>query len=221
MSKSVKLEDATADQLRLWCMMYLGQSMPPNTKPETMAAKLRAIGHEEFEVEENAGGAVAERLPSSRGAGPAPNAPQTVEDYLALYPKGVPDLTGMRDPPVIMMIPHQDKEGGQRPVFVGVNGTSYTIPRGKNVSVPWRYYLALKDAVEATYQPDPNDHYSLIRTDTPSYPIQVVQLPPKAWVLAWEQAQGIGRVDEGDGDAMDPAILALLERAHGGLPTAA
>jgi len=56
---------------------------------------------------------------------------------------------------VMLNIQIMDEPGGDRPVEVAVNGRAMLVPRGKDVEVPWPYYLVLRDAVQYFYDPMP------------------------------------------------------------------
>lgn len=52
-----------------------------------------------------------------------------------------------------ILIPNQDKPGGEEPVPVGVNGRVMYVPRGEPHDVPVEYVEALENAVEFIYEP--------------------------------------------------------------------
>lgn len=69
-------------------------------------------------------------------------------------------------------IAKQDKPGGGEPVFVGVQGVGYTIPRGINVEVPAPVVEVLKNAVQSkVYQDEDGNLHS---EDVLTYPYQIV-----------------------------------------------
>lgn len=62
------------------------------------------------------------------------------------------DSTSQNDPKVTIMIPRQAREGRAEDEYeiVGVNGRLMYIPRGKEWTIPQRYYEVLKNAVQIT-----------------------------------------------------------------------
>lgn len=68
---------------------------------------------------------------------------------------------------VKILIPKTEKE--VRPVFVGVQGTGYTIPRGIEIEVPWKVVHALGNAVESKYDPKTMEERLV-----PSYPFTMI-----------------------------------------------
>lgn len=77
-----------------------------------------------------------------------------------------------KQPRVKINIAKQDKPGGGDPVFVGVQGVGYTIPRGINVDVPAPVVEVLKNAKQDRIfqDEDGNIHSEEVLT----YPFQTV-----------------------------------------------
>lgn len=97
--------------------------------------------------------------------------PEMLGDYPASYPQGQgekgvrveygvnnahPD-TGAFDSLVTLTIPPVKGETS-RPVKVGCNGKAMTLPRGRRISIPFRYYECLLHAVRKEYAPHPEGH---------------------------------------------------------------
>lgn len=176
-TKKIPINEATADQLREYCEVFLGIHVSPNpgTKPETIKAKiLQAKPDIEFienEVEEEP-------------AVPEGAAPQKVDGAKRGYGPG----TSQFDPKVKIRINQSEGPGGNRGVPVGVNGQIMILPRGEVIEVPYRYYLALDQAVQATYHQDPKTHEPIASVGH-SYPFQVIQMPPQEDIEAWHEGQ--------------------------------
>ena len=74
---------------------------------------------------------------------------------------------------VTINVAKQDKQGGAEPVFVGVQGIGYTIPRGINVSVPEAVVEVLKNAVQDIVTQDPESG-EIFKEPVVTYPFQKV-----------------------------------------------
>lgn len=73
---------------------------------------------------------------------------------------------------ITINIAKQDKVGGGDPVFVGVQGVGYTIPRGINIDVPAPVVEVLNNAIqERVYQDDDGELHS---ESVMTYPFQTV-----------------------------------------------
>lgn len=88
------------------------------------------------------------------------------------------------EPMVKIYIHKGTGRGGERPVFVAVNGKGILIPRGSIESVKLRYFNALDVAVETQYFTDPVTN-ELDARDIHSYPFQVHEFPMKEDIERW------------------------------------
>lgn len=73
---------------------------------------------------------------------------------------------------VKILIPSTEAQGGNRPVFVGVNGVSFLIKRDEEVDVPVPVYEVLRNARHTVYKQ--NDDGSLVPREVPAYPFSVL-----------------------------------------------
>lgn len=83
---------------------------------------------------------------------------------------------GANDPIVVLKIQKTSLPGGRDPVPVSVNGVAKVIQRELVAQVPYRFYLALQDALreEVTQDFETGD----LRTDeVTNYPMQVMAMP--------------------------------------------
>lgn len=74
---------------------------------------------------------------------------------------------------ITINIGKQATPGGSDPVFVGVQGVGYTIPRGIDVDVPATVVEALKNAMQDIVTQD-EETAELLHEDVLSYPFQIV-----------------------------------------------
>lgn len=90
------------------------------------------------------------------------------------------------DPLITLQIGETPLPGGNEPAYVSVNGRSVVIKRNTLVKLPYRFYLALKDAHEVQVRQDPHT-LQMIHTKVTNYPIEVEERPSKAEIAAWEE----------------------------------
>lgn len=57
------------------------------------------------------------------------------------------------DPKIEVFMNASTEKGGDRPVPVSVNGDQILIKRNAWVEIPYRFYLALQDAMQTTFEP--------------------------------------------------------------------
>lgn len=93
------------------------------------------------------------------------------------------------DPKVTISItPNKEAYGKHVPVCV--NGDNLVLEVGKEVSIPYRHYLALKNAVEIVLTQEQDSRTGeLIEVETPAYTIQfnVLSLPSQAEIDAFHE----------------------------------
>lgn len=166
----IKLADASTEQLRWFAGSYLNLEVSPSDNANALRVAIsRAWDDSEISVPSDMGGdvkKVAQRKAAPLAAG------------AALAPKD-----SSRDPKVTLIISRQDGPGGDRPVEVGVNGTLILIPRGEPATVAYRYYEALKNAVQTVYEQTSDG--DIVGRDVHTYPFQVTNMPPDTAVQAW------------------------------------
>lgn len=171
----IKLADASTEQLRWFASSYLNLEVSPSDNASSLRVAIsRAWDDAEISVPSDMAGE-SKKAPRKTAAAPAPGA--------ALAPKD-----SSRDPRVTLIISRQDGPGGDRPVEVGVNGTLILIPRGEPATVAYRYYEALKNAVQTVYEQTPDG--DIIGRDVHTYPFQVTNMPPESAVQAWLDGMG-------------------------------
>lgn len=154
--KKIPIEEATVEQLRAFASAYLGLDIHGSTKEENVRARVaKAWGKAEILV------------------------PETDEDETVVASGQPPrPVTVAQQPPgkgdVRIIIQTTEDAGGADPVFVGVNGKGMLVPRGKEVTIPYRYYRALAKAVTYRYDPLPEGGINPVPRKIPLYPFQRV-----------------------------------------------
>jgi len=84
------------------------------------------------------------------------------------------DFKGL--PKVKVNIAKSEQAGGDRHVFLAVNGAEFLVQRGEPVDIPYPVYEALKNAVEWKYFQD-QETREMKKVEVPRYPFQVLSIP--------------------------------------------
>lgn len=76
-----------------------------------------------------------------------------VVDTVAVQIAKNPDLSHYRhDPKVTVNIASDDQNGGSHPFPIGCNGVPIWLRRDEDVEIPYRFYLALNNAIEKDFE---------------------------------------------------------------------
>jgi hypothetical protein len=124
------------------------------------------------------------------------------------------------DPKVLINISSDDENGGKRPVPVCVNGDFIWIARNLNVPIPYRFYVALRNALQTDFHQEdgPNHTTLLVGEERYAYRFNVLESPPAAEIAAWQaRTKDLGR-DKAEIDALKPKVdandaLAIIANA--------
>lgn len=113
------------------------------------------------------------------------------EDTEIIPVRRVPkDIGGQRyqnDPKVSLVVLSTSFPGGDEPAPVSVNGSNnLIIPRNTPVLIPYRFYLALKNAHLEDVKQDPANG-QIKTTRSTLYPLSDVELPPRKEIEAWHE----------------------------------
>lgn len=155
---SLPIEEASDEQLRWFIEHVLGIPLTRKTmKREELLANLHRAGH----------AGPVQVLPG-HGTAPA-STPVPVDAGAALVPGSYQAGRQAR-----IIIERQDGPGGDRPVFVAVNGSSILIPRGEPVMVGVPYVEALTNATSTLYDQHPETGEITAR-DVPAFPFRILQ----------------------------------------------
>jgi hypothetical protein len=176
--RQIKFNDATRDELIQFAMESLGMKFHPKTGLAKIAAGVKSVWRNDFitlytEAEEGPKVEDVKKGVNEDGA-------MTVEASIRALSGG----SSKNDPKVRMIISQSEGAGGQRPVFVMVNNVPMLLPRGEEIDVPYRYYLALRNAVGEAVEMD-LETYDLTSRSVFSYPFQVSQLPTQEEMKDW------------------------------------
>lgn len=117
------------------------------------------------------------------------------------------------DPKVTVNIATDEENGGKHPVPVCVNGDHILIKRNMPVAIPYRFYLALENAIQSDYAEEegPNKTTVLVETSRPAFRFTAKGIPSDDVIAAWhERTRNLGR-DKVEDDSIEggAAIEAL------------
>lgn len=162
---TVKLTDATTAQLRYFAEVVLGLALGPNPniKAETLIAKIASAGYQRDDI----------TVPAGVGFETAPGPAAADTPAHAVDPGSY-----QRGPRASILIDRQEGPGGDRDVFVAVNGKSMLIPRGKPCDVGIPYVEALQHAVQTLY--DMEEDGTITSREVPLYPVRILSMPAAA-----------------------------------------
>lgn len=158
------LDAATHAQLKDFAEVGLGLAL--GSKPlsrEQILAKVRAAspGLETIDVQ-----APADPVGFPAGTPPQPTA---ANDEDALVAGGY-----QQGDKLVIQIEVGSEKGGEKPVFVAVNGVNMLIERGKPQAVGLPYVEALENAIQTLYTQDPVTG-EITSRDAPIYPFRVLR----------------------------------------------
>lgn len=176
MATTKNINDATREELLAYARNHLGlHDLPGNILTNALKGKIRAVSGGESIVVDDA--APAASIPLA--AAPRPVVPSDARAA----------LDSKNDPRVTLLIAKGEGVDGDRPVYVGVNGRGMLVPRGEQVTIAYRYYLVLQNAVQTLKRQDP---VTLEETDidVPLYPVSVIRFPAQEEIDAWHAATG-------------------------------
>ena len=183
----VKLDDASNPQLRYYCeaILNLEGIKPVGQSNSYYVSRIRAaLGDEIEEIE----------LPeeSLKFAAPTPQAIDIAPTPEGDIPSGVAGQHYMYDPKAEITIAPTNDKTRSRDVQVAVNGDTFIMQRGKRVSVPYRVYLAIENAIETvardTDEINPQSQMPVKEwVEQPSYSFTVHKLPSDEEIAAWHR----------------------------------
>lgn len=189
--RKIQFDDATKEELIKFASENLGMKLHPNTGLHKVAAAVRQAWRPDHIIlygpltpEPEDTTAVVKNTETGR---------ETVKSSIRALRGG----SSENDPKVRMFLNHAEGQGGQRPVFVSVNNVAMLIPRGEEILVPYRYYLALRSAVATLYEQD-EETFDMISREVPAYPFQVVEMPPPAEMVRWNVQELESQYPPGD-----------------------
>jgi len=162
-------------------------SVDKNSVATADVAALRAYGKEVMGEnfapamkEENIRKKVADHLGIEITDSPPTEAPPVAKRFKAPKPgKMYASKADAIADKVTIKIPIEKGEGGDQDVFVGWNGQSYLIQRGKEIDIPYGAFCSLMDAVTTEFYQSDMDN-AMTSSDAQTIPVQLINDPRAA-----------------------------------------
>lgn len=182
---TIPLADASDRQLVDYARTFLQLDVHPNAKRETVLSKISqgAPGNEQCTI------VLPDLEPEPELRQPVP----AVREVLLNDDGRRFDIASQEDPRFTIIIQEQGGLGnfGKRAVPVACNGRTMLIPRGKECTIPARYYYVLKEAMENHIEDVPMEDnpskVERVETEVMSYPFQIIRMPSQAELDAWNE----------------------------------
>jgi hypothetical protein len=196
--QQIPIDRATKTQLIQFASEALGVEIHPNTGAGKVRAKIRTAWRADYITLYNEPEKALEVTTVT-------TAPHDDDAPIAVEIRALHGGSSKNDPKVRLYVNEAQGPGGSRPVFVSVNNVPMLLPRGEEVDVPYRYYLALKAAVRTLHEQD-DETYVINPRDVPSYPFSVVRLPSKEEMEGWDKREYEAQYPVGEAPPMQQAV---------------
>lgn len=198
----VAIDEADIASLRNFATVHLGLEIKPGTNGAQIRGIIAKADNTVSEIPvfipEGAGTPrqAPPTAPATTGAVRNPvtadGAPVEQERSASMASDIADPMHHSHDPKITINISRTDDKRRTKDVTVSVNGVAFVIHRDKDVRVPYRVYLALKDAMEDAavdgdeINPVTGDPIK-VWTKVPSYPFSVIEWPDKSEIEAWKE----------------------------------
>lgn len=172
MTRTVRVGDASAQQLRDYATVHHGLDVKPRSNRATVIAALQsagalpAEGYDDKDIPDLA--APTAPVPAEGETSPA-LAPAPAAEGFGAFERAPEDVR--KAGRSVIMIAKQ--KGGHDPVVVAVNGFAISIRRGQRVSIPNTHLEVLQNAIQQTYEMDEDGNTIETPIESPEYPLQV------------------------------------------------
>jgi len=171
--ETININEATTEQVRAYATNFLGIMTDEVEDPEVLA-KVRAS------IE---GDTIFVATPPEEGDQTGTPPPKVEESVGG----GLVGSLGRDDPRVRLTLHSEERDGvvENRHKEVGVNGVVWLLKRGEPITIPYRVYLALKNAERhiITHTTEGEQREQIVLNT----PFNVEQLPPAEEIAAWHR----------------------------------
>lgn len=176
-----KIDDATADEVRLFASSFLGIPTDGQTDDQVRAAVRAATETDAIYVR------IQPEDHQQTGHPPLPPVVATASDGEPVKLQGG---LGHGDPKVRIVLHNEEKDGVivSRHKEVGVNGVVWLLKRGVPIDIPYRVFLALDNANRDVITH--NGEGEVLTQSVKNTPFNVEQRPSAEEVAAWEARTG-------------------------------
>ncbi len=175
----IPIGEATNAQLLYYATAVLGLDVKPGANSTTFRAKIEAAAPGTTEIS----------VPAKLAGVPEVSAPDAPVAEQEAIPNSREGLHFKYDPKVLVEVHETADKTRSREVQIAVNGDVVILQRGKKQPIPYRHYLALRDAVETigreTDEINKVTGLPIIEfVDQPSYSHSAI-LPAQELIDAW------------------------------------
>lgn len=168
------IKEATPEEIRSYAQFFLGIPVEGLSEGEVLAKATAAMEGETIFV------AVAEGNEPVDQTGPVP---PNVENKGAKMAGGL----GHDDPKVTLTLHAEEKDGVivSRHKEVGINGIFWLLKRGESITIPYRIFKNLNDAVRdvVTHDKEGNERHQRVHNT----PFNIERMPSPEEIKAWHQ----------------------------------
>lgn len=180
----ISIDEASAKQLRDFAIKTLNLEINPSENSNSIRAKILATMPNATEID------VADAPASNERKAPAAPAPAAATASAA--PAGRAGLHFKYDPKVKLRVMTTTDPTRPKEVQLAVGGDVIILKRGHDVEIPYRFYLALNDAIETvardTDEINPTTFMPMKEwVQQHSYPFQILAMPSDAEIDAWQK----------------------------------
>ncbi len=190
--RQIPIEDATRDQLVKFAKESLGMDFHHSTGLPKISAGIRQAWKPDFILlygDDEVEGTTVDEVKTGINDDDQVTVDASIRRLVGGSSKG--------DPKVRLFINEAEGPGGQRPVFVSVNNNAMLLPRGEDIDVPYRYYLALKASITTVYEQETEEPYEVHGRDVPAYPFSLVKLPTEDEMKPWHLQEHLAQYARG------------------------
>jgi hypothetical protein len=190
-----KIDDCTDAELRTFANTNLGLAAKANIGRGNLLAKMRQVWQPDWiNIEDEDEAALAVEYAEEA------NAERTVANIRSLR-----GGSSKNDPLVRVTFAMTEDAGGDRAIFASVNNVGMLVPRGEEIQLPYRYFIALKNAVVTTYTMD-TETFENIPRDVPAYAFSVVALPTEEEMQGWHKQEHESQYPPGKSPDLDQTM---------------
>lgn len=182
---TVTLEEATNAQLLHFAQTVMGLDVNPGTPSTTLRSKIMQARPDIDSIEVPAGKPAAGTVSNPDGTHTATAAAESI-------PQGVAGLHFRYDPKVRLRIQGTTEATRAKDVQIACQGEVIILRRDRDVEIPYRHFLVLKDAIE-TVARDTDEINPLTGlpikewVEQNSYPYQILAMPSEEEIAAWHK----------------------------------
>lgn len=195
--QKVPIAEASDQDLRLFATLVQGLQISAKANRDTIIARLSAVWDADYIVLNFDAAEQAQMIkgtaPAKPGAAPEEEAPVkkwTKEEIEKHAGAGLQEAPSSIDPRVTLFLSETAGAKGKEPAFISVNGRGILIPRKREVTIAYRYYLILVNTITDEVEQD-FENEQLVTNEVSRFPIRLVKGPSEEEIREWDRAQAL------------------------------